>query len=67
VARVGFIDRGIHRHSRCRDARDFISDSFAISTAGLASPASDSTADSKRRHSFDAAVLLSPSARERLH
>jgi hypothetical protein len=51
---------------RCRDARGFISDNFAIQTAGLASPASDSTADAKRRHSFDVAVLLSPSARERL-
>ena len=27
---VGHIDRGIHRHRRCRDARGFISDNFAI-------------------------------------
>src|SRR5262249_4014278 len=39
---------------------------FPIETAGLASPATDSTADAERRHSFDVAVVLSPSARERL-
>jgi hypothetical protein len=45
--------------------RGFISDNSAISTAGLASPVSDSTADAKRCYRFDVSVLLSPSARER--
>jgi hypothetical protein len=65
-ARVSLIDRGLRRHLRCRDPRGFISDDFAMETACLASPESDSTADAKLGYSFDAAVLLSPSARERL-
>jgi hypothetical protein len=62
----GPIDRGIRQHLQCDDARGFISDSFATWTAGLESRASDSTADALRRHSFDVAVLWSPSTRERL-
>jgi hypothetical protein len=35
-------------------------------TSGFVSPASHSAADARRGHSFDVAILLSPSARERL-
>jgi len=34
---------------------------FAISTTGLAPPASGPAADAKRRHSFDVTIRLSPS------
>jgi hypothetical protein len=37
-----------------------------METAYLASPTSNPTADARLRHSLDVAVLLSPSARERL-
>jgi hypothetical protein len=43
-----------------------ISNDLATETACLVSPGSDSTADTKLRHSREVSVLLSPSVREQI-
>ena len=66
VLTLGDIDRGMHGHWRRRDACGFFPNNIAIGTNGLASPASDSTADARPGISFRVAIRLTSSARDPL-